>query len=334
MGRNPGASPVKSRGNLINKNGNDMSRRLMVLALALLLLIGGCARLPRTGLTTLKPVSLAELRGQMMRHPSALDEFRLRGPFGVITQKNHELRIAPDENIVTDLYLSAPAEKTSLVIFLHGLDNSKDDHAYQAWHVASWGMHSMVLQLPNQGPWDDNGRTLARIVEFVYRQPELIDRRIDVNRLILVGHSYGGAATAIALALGAPAAGGILLDPAGIGGFLPKFLGQVSKPVLVIGADERITHTRDRDYFYTYIRSAISEVSISGAAHADAQYPAEFPVSLFGGDSATNEENQITFVSAIAAGAFSFSATGRFDFAWASFGSAIKSGRIFNAKKK
>ncbi len=311
-----------------------MLRRLAVFAIILLVLVGGCARLPRTGHTTLKPTNLAQLQGQLLRHKSVLDEFRLRGPFGVVTQQNYPLNLPDGEAIAADLYLSAPAEKTSLVIFLHGLDNSKDDHAYQAWHVASWGMHSMVLQLPNQGPWVENGRTLARIVDYIYRRPEVVDRRIDVSRIILVGHSYGGTAAAIAMAEGAPAASGILLDPAGIGRNFPKFLSQINRPVLVLGADERVSQTRDRDYFYTFIRNGVAEISIAGAAHTDAQYPAELPMQLFASNSADNEEMQITFVSAITSGVFSFSATGKFDYAWASFGDAIRSGRIFNAKKK
>jgi hypothetical protein len=43
---------------------------------------------------------------------------------------------------------------------------------------------------------------------------------------------------------------------------------------------------------------------------------------------------QITFVSALTSAAFSLAATGKFDYAWASFGDAIKTGRIINPKKK
>src|SRR3990172_2270503 len=192
-----------------------MLRNSVLFAIACLVLASGCARLPVTGVTSLKPATLSELREYVLNHKAYVDQFRLRGPFDVATHKDHALRLSSTERIDADLYLSAPAEKAPLVILLHGHDNSKEDHAYQAMHLATWGIHSLAVTLPNNGPWVANGRTLARIATHIRRRPDLIDRRIDVNRIILVGHSFGGAAVAIALAEGAPAAGGILLDPAG-----------------------------------------------------------------------------------------------------------------------
>jgi len=304
---------------------------LFAIAIACLALVSSCARLPSTGVTSLKPATMSELRGYLLSHKADLDQFRLRGPFAVAVQKDYEIRLSTTERIVADLYLSAPAEKAPLVIFLHGFENSKEDHAYQAMHLATWGMHSLALQLPNNGPWVGNGRTLARIVNFIYRRPEIIDSRIDVNRIILVGHSFGGSSVAIALAEGAPAAGSILLDPAGVGKVLPNFLRRINKPVMLLGADEKISSTRDRGYFYRYIRSGIAEVSIRDATHEDAQYPAELPLQIFG---STTEELQITFVSALTSAAFSLAYTGKFDYAWTSFGNAIDNGKLVNAKKK
>jgi pimeloyl-ACP methyl ester carboxylesterase len=311
-----------------------MRRWSILFAVALLMLVGGCARLPRTGVTSLKPATLSELRGYLLNHKPDLDEFRLRGPFAVNTQKDYGVHLSATERIDADLYLSSPAEKGPLVIVLHGQDNSKADHAYQALHMASWGMHSLALQLSNNGPWVANGRIVARIVDAIYRRPEMIDARIDVSRIILVGHSYGGSAMVVAMAEGAPAAGGVLLDPAGIGRDLPNFLSRINKPVMLLGADEQRSSTRNRDYFYTFIRSGVAEVSIRDASHEDAQYPAEFPLQLFSSNPPDTEELQITFVSALTSAVFSLFATGKFDYAFASFGDAIKNGRIFNAKKK
>jgi len=311
-----------------------MLRHSIFITIALLLLVGGCARPPHTGVTSLKPATTSELRGYLLSHKADLDQFRSRGPFAVAVKKNHEVNLSDTTRIEADLYLSAPAEKAPLIIILHGQDNSKDDHAYQAMHVATWGMHSMALQLPNKGPWVANGQTLARLAEFIYRRPDVIDSRIDVHRIILVGHSFGGSSVAVALAEGAPAVGGILLDPAGVGRDLPKFLGQINKPVMVLGADEDVSATRNRDYFYRYIRSGIAEVSIKGASHEDGQFPAELPVQFFYSDSSTTEELQITFVSALTAAAFSLAATGKPDFAWTSFGDAIQNKKLIKARKK
>jgi pimeloyl-ACP methyl ester carboxylesterase len=311
-----------------------MLRSSILFAMAWLALAGGCARLPVTGVTSLKPATLSELRGYVLNHKADVDQFRLRGPFDVATHKDHELRLSTTERIDTDLYLSAPAERAPLVILLHGHDNSKEDHAYQAMHLATWGIHSLAVQLPNNGPWVGNGRTLARIVTLIHRRPELIDSRIDVNKIILVGHSFGGAAVAIALAEGAPAAGGILLDPAGTGKDLPNFLRKIDKPVMLLGADERFSPVRDRRYYYEYIRSGIAEVSIRDASHEDAQFPLEPAPQKPGTDSSATEELQITFVSALTSAAFSLAHTGNFDYAWTSFGDAIENGKFFDALKK
>ena len=103
-----------------------------------------------------------------------------------------------------DLYLCAEARKAPLVIVLHGQDNSKEDHAFQAMHLASWGMHSIALDLPKRGPWIANGRTLAKLVDAIHRTPQLVDDRIDADKIILVGHSFGATAVATALGEGAP----------------------------------------------------------------------------------------------------------------------------------
>lgn len=306
----------------------------ILFAVALLLLLGGCARLPGTGVTSIRSASVTELRGYLLKHKADLDEFRLRGPFTVSKHTDFQVSLSATERIAVDLYLSAPAEKVPLVIFLHGYGNSKADHAYQAMHVASWGMHSLALQLPNKGPWIANGRTLARIVDAIYRQPAMLDSRIDVNKIILVGHSFGGAAVVVAMAEGTAAAGAILLDAAGIGRDLPKFLSRINKPVMLLGADEQRSAARNREHFYDFIRSGVAEISIRDAVHEDAQYPAEFPLQLFSSEPPQSETLQITFVSTLTASALSLSTTGNFDYAWASFGEAIKNGRIFNAKKK
>src|SRR5262245_3608210 len=182
-----------------------MRRASILIAIAWLLIASGCARLP--GITSIKATSQSDLQRYLLTHKADVDQFRLRGPFEVGIRKGHELRLSATEHINTDLFLAAPAGKAPLVIFLHGLESSKEAHAYQAMHLASWGMHSITVQLSEVGPWTGNGRTLARVVAFIHRSPETIDGRVDVNRIILVGHSYGASSVAVAMAQGAPAAG-------------------------------------------------------------------------------------------------------------------------------
>lgn len=278
--------------------------------------------------------SLGGLQSHLLDQAPSINRFRLRGPFAVAVQRGRLIRLSEKERFRADLYLAAPAEKAPLVIFLHGHDVSKEAHARQAAHLASWGMHALTVQLPKGGPWDSNGRTLARIVQLIHRSPDIINSRIDVNRIILVGHSFGGYAVAVAMARGAPVAGGILLDPALFGNAAPDFLQKINKPVMLLGADAVLSPVRYREYFFHYIPGNVVEVSVKDATHEDAQYPSETSLQNAGVDPDTTEELQITFVSAMTAAAFSLSSTRALDYAWASFRELIDSGKLVNAQKK
>src|SRR5688572_18391639 len=151
-----------------------MLRGSILFVIAWLTLAGAWAAPAETGKTLLNPKSLSELHGYLLNNKPDLDQFRLRGPFPVATQKNYEIRLSPTVRINTDLFLSAHAEKAPLVIILHGYASSKEAHTYQAMHLASWGMHSLILQLPNKGSWVNNGKTLIEIVNTIYRRPEII----------------------------------------------------------------------------------------------------------------------------------------------------------------
>ncbi len=302
----------------------------LVLAVAWLVVVGGCVRLPSTGVTSLKPRSLQELHGYLLKTKADVDLFRLRGPFGVTVQEGRELHFANGDRLAADVYLASPKEKAALVILLHGLNNSNRDHAYQAMHLASWGIHCVALQVPNDGPWRHNGGLLAQVSRAIQHRPEIIDARIDASKIVLAGHSFGGFAVAVALAEGAGAAGGILMDPAVAESGLPSVLRQIKVPVMVLGADESLTSTANRDYFFRYIRSGVAEMSIRDAVHEDAQYPAK----AYGLDAYSREEWQIMFVSALTSAAFSLSATGKLDYAWSSFDNAFKNNKFFNPRRK
>jgi pimeloyl-ACP methyl ester carboxylesterase len=298
-------------------------------------LLGGCAQGPSTPVTSIKASSFGDLQGQLQDSvKSDIDLFKSRGPFTVSAQQDRELRLSRTERIRMDVYASAPAEPAPLVVFLHGHDSSKRAHAYQAEHLASWGMHCVSIQLPSQGPWLRNGRTLTRIVRMIHRSPEVIGRGINPNKIILVGHSFGASAVSIAVAEGAPVAGAILLDPAAVGRELPQLLRKVDKPLMVLGADDELSYARNRDYFYDYVRGRIAEVSIKDATHEDAQYPSEYALRNLGFDPYTTEEAQKSFVSALTSAAISLSTSGTFDYAWTTFAPAFTDGRFFNQRRK
>ena len=295
----------------------------------------GCARrFPEPEVTPIKAANPAELQRYLLSRKPDVAQFRFRGPFAIVERRDLEIPLDSDLTVEADLYLCAAASKAPLVIVLHGHNNSKEDHAFQAMHLASWGMHGLALDLPKDGPWIANGRTLAKLVEAIHRTPELVDGRIDADKIILVGHSFGATAVATALGQGAPAVGGVLLDPAGIGRQLPRLLQRITVPVMVIGADEDIWPTRNRGQFYRFIPATVGEISIRDTIHEDAQYPNERTLRAFEDEPDDTEEAQIAFVSALTASAFGLAATGGIDYAWNGFESAIKNGIFFNARRK
>jgi pimeloyl-ACP methyl ester carboxylesterase len=295
----------------------------------------GCGRrFPATELTSIIVANPAELQRHLLSRKPDVAQFRLRGPFAVTERKDLEIPLSFGLTLEADLYLCAAAPKAPLVIVLHGLDNSKEDHAFQAMHLASWGMHGIALDLPKRGPWVANGKTLARLVDAIHRTPQLVDGRIDPDRIILVGHSFGATAVATALGEGAPALGGVLLDPAGIGRQLPQSLKRITVPVMLIGADEDIWPTRNRGQFYRFIPGRVGEISIRDTVHQDAQYPNQYTLRAFQDNPDDTEEAQIAFVSALTASAFSLAATGSIDYAWNSFENGLKKGIFFNARRK
>jgi dienelactone hydrolase len=295
----------------------------------------GCARqAPLLDVTTIKAANPEELQRILLARAPDLGQFRLRGPFKVAERRDLEIPVPSRAAVIGDLFICQTAKKAPLVIVLHGHGNDKEDHAFQASHLASWGMHGLALQLPNEGPWIANGATLARLVRAIRNSASLLDGRVDTDRIILAGHSFGATAVAAALAEGAPAIGAVLLDPAGIGRQLPTLLKRIKAPVMLIGADEDIWGTRNREYFYRFIPRGVAEVSIRDALHDDATQ-ARRP-TLFAGDDdpLATEEAQVAFVSALTSAAFGLSATGNLDYAWASFDDALKKGAFFNARRK
>ena len=316
----------------IGRFGFRLPTLLLIAVLAPML---GCARrFPTPAVTPIKAANPDELQRYLLSSKPDVGQFKSRGPFPVTERKDLEIPLDSSLTVDADLYLCAPARKAPLVIVLHGYANSKKDHAFQAMHLASWGMHSMALSLPNHGPWITNGITLAKLAAAIHRTPQLIDGRIDPDKIILVGHSFGATAVAAALGEGAPALGGVLLDPAGISRQLTQLLKRITAPVMVIGADEDIWPTRNRGQFYRFIPAKVGEISIRDTMHEDAQYPNQSTLRAFQDSPDDTEEAQIAFVSALTASAFSLAATGGLDYGWNSFENGLKKGIFFNARRK
>lgn len=303
-------------------------------ALALIALVAaGCARLPEIGTTALQPGTIGKLQRHLLDHIPDLDQFRLRGPFVVVQREDIELGTSPGERLVGDLFLASAGDKAPLVILLHGHGNSRAEHAYQAYHLATWGLHALTVDLPNEGPWVHNGRVLARLVERLRRGEPKLDPRVDVGRIVLAGHSFGGAAVAVALGGGAPALGAILLDPASEFREVPDYLARIRRPVMIVGADPRSSLTKNRDDFFHYVPDNVFEVSVANAHHEDAEFPFDMPFDFLDASQAT-PALRITFAAALTSAAFSIGFTGRLDYVWNSTYDAARDGRLIDRMRK
>ncbi len=273
--------------------------------IALLVLITTyCTGMPNVGQTGLRVANLDELRAYLLSNKPDVERFRDRGPFRVTVKNDIDIALSVKEHIKADLYL------------------------------ATWGMHSLALSLPNHGPWTTNGNALLRVVNLLHTRPEILDNRIDPARIIVAGHSFGASALAVALGKDAPALGGIMLDPAGVGRNIPPYLRKMRAPVVVIASDDRITMTRNRGYFFTNIPANVVRVSITNASHEDAQFPLEPAAQTAESDTAPLEVLQMTYVSALTSAALSLGLTGKLDYAWESFAEGVKSGRLFDPLRK
>lgn len=277
--------------------------------------------------STSQALDVATMRQSLLDAAPNVDQFRKRGPFQAIQKRDVTVTLRSKEKVRADLYIAATPERAPLVILVHGYDNSKADHAYQGMHLATWGMHALVVQVRSRGPWVGNGTLLSRLVQHVRNNPASIDRGIDPARIVLAGHSFGATSVVVALASGAPTSGAVLLDPADAIRGLPTYLRKVRAPVAIVGADERLGSTRNRRVFYANIGKGVSETSIADAQHEDAQFTLDTDLNAV-------DQAKLEFVGALTAASFSIGYTGKLDYAWSSFRDAARKGTMFGLNRK
>lgn len=256
-----------------------------------------------------------------------LEQLGDAGPFRVLRRDDIVVTLRSKERVHADFYRADIAAPAPLVVLVHGYDNAKADHGYQGWHLASWGMHCLVVQLRSRGPWVGNGMVLMRLAQHLRANPALLDARIDPDHIVLAGHSFGATSVVVAMAGGAPAVGAVLLDPADAIRGLPGYLRKVRSPVAILGADDRLGSTRNRRTFYASLTGRASEISINEARHEDAQFS-------FAVDVGQADAPQRVFLGALTAAAHSLGHAGTLDPAWASFSDAARQGTVFGLRRK
>jgi len=278
--------------------------------------LGGCATNQRSsGL-----LSYSGVASKILTATPDLDHFLKEGPFSYEIRQNFAIRINADEILFTDLYLSEQNGKAPLLIFQHGNKAHKGVHAMQAKRAASWGFHAIVLEQPNHSRWIRNGLVLADLVRLLYRWPDLLNSQFDRDRIILVGHSFGGSAAAIAAGSDSPIAGVILLDPALVSTAVKRYFENIHVPVVLLGADPEVFQSHRRSMFFRMIHADIIEALVAGSTHNDAQYPNMFRwQQLFGLEPEPKRQYQEIFASAIVASSVSIASTNSTYYAWQAF---------------
>lgn len=281
-----------------------------------------------------RPQSFKEMKLDLMKFDPTLSEFEGEGPFSYELQENVAFDLGSKGLVIADVVVAGGAGKAPLVILVHGNHSAKEAHRYQAEHLASYGMHAVVVQLKNRAQWMKNGRIIAALVRSIAKRPSLVSTRIDPKSIILVGHSFGGSAITVAAGRGAPVKGLILLDPAVVGQRVMRYMRKVDEPAVLLGADRSIYRARKRRLFFKNMGGEFGEISVRGATHDDAQHPSMFSLAALGFDPYTSRANQQLFSTAIAASAFSIAATGSIDWAWKSFKPETRRGRLASPRRK
>jgi pimeloyl-ACP methyl ester carboxylesterase len=277
-------------------------------------------------------VALADVQAGLLARAPDTAVFASPGPFAAVVRENVAVPLDAGRSLIGDFVETDVSTPAPLVILLHGNHSRKEAHRRQAELLAGWGLHALVLQLPNTEHWVQNGRDLAALVGALGRHPDLLGPRINAEKIILVGHSFGGSAVVVAAGSGAAVRGVVLLDPAVFSDRVLAYMRQIRVPVMLLGADAAVFRSRRRRQFFGQIPAEMGEISIVGATHDDAQNPSMFSLYAFGLDPFTSRQRQARFTAALAASAFSLAAYGDLDYAWRAFEKDLARGQIKNAR--
>lgn len=278
-----------------------------------------------------KPINWQSLKEKQLKSGFSLDAYTNVGPFSYQVYRNFNIPLSPTEILKVDLHWPDHANQAPLVIFVHGNGFNKEVHTEQAMHLASWGFYALTVEVPNRGQWLENGNRLAELVSLVYAYPPLLNENIDIQNLILIGHSFGGSAVTIAASKNSHVKGLILLDPAVVSQSLFMTMKKVSIPVILLGADPKVFQSRKRWQFFRYLGGSVAEVTVKGATHNDAQLPSIHKVN-WGFDFTTHENIQRRFLALITASVFSLTIGRNFSFLQKSFGRWVENGFLTQSK--
>ncbi len=250
------------------------------------------------------------------------------GPFAVQGRVNRELSLDLDETAGLDHFSPITQDKAPVVVISHGNFSAKSAHRDQAGRLASWGFHVLSFEFPNRDQWLENGKRLNRLINLIHRSPDLLGQNVDAEKIIVVGHSFGGSAAILSIADGAPVVGAVLLDPAVVHSRVTKAMRRVTAPVVLLGSDKKLFIARGRQNFSKNIAGEMLEVTVPGSVHDDAQGPSMFSRSSLGIDPFTSRDNQNYFRAMLTTAVIGLSSSGTLDFPVRIFDREQSQGRL------
>lgn len=251
----------------------------------------------------IEQTAFRDIVAQLVTKERTMASLSKTGPIRIIEKKNLNLSISINQHISFDYALPGNDESSPLVILHHGNKFIKEAHWNQAKHLASWGFHAITVQSKNEYNWLNNGRRLHMLVSALQRNPSMLSSNIDSDKIILVGHSFGGSAITLAGSLNKKITGLILLDPAVVNDRILNAQKQVRSNSVLLGADPEYFRSRKRSTFYKNMKNLIYELSVKGSTHNAAQSPT-ITEYLWGYDPTTKELNIKAFTHLITASSF------------------------------
>jgi len=281
-----------------------------------------------------KPIDFAQQRAAVLSGKYSLDSMTNHGPFNYRVETNYEIRLNASSTIMSDVAYAESHGKSPLVVLVHGNNSHKENHRRQIEHLASWGFHAMAIQLPNRHQWLENAALVQELISLLYVWPQLFASQIDVNQIILAGHSFGASAVSIAAARGAPVRALILLDPAVYHRDVVGELAHVNVPTMIIGADETVFRSKRRNLFFQRIPETVVEVSINKSTHNDAQWPSTNARRFLGFDPFTSRSRQEAFAAVMTLSAIGVTTQQQFDHAWQQLTPWRRSGSLTRLQRK
>lgn len=292
--------------------GRECELSLGPIQISIILLLSGCASFP----SAQKPLpSAGPVVAKIVLLAPEMRRFEELGPFAVSEQLEREVTMNLEKIIVVDHYAAQTQDKLPIVIICHGNFSGKNAHRNQARRLASWGFHVVTLELPNREQWVQNGEVVRRFSEMVHNVPHLLGANVDTTRIVLVGHSFGGSASILAMGHGAPVIGAILLDPAVVHDNVISAMKKVDLPIVLLGSDPKLFAARGRKKFSENMNGEVLEISVPKSTHDDAQGPSMYSRSVLGVDPYTSNDRQKVFGALLTVGVIGMASSGTLDFA-------------------